>query len=95
MADIVLTQPIPESLRRHFALWTGCISGALLMSDYEQYLAEAGFSEIDIEIFRTYSAADAEGIVSEDVRAEIGDEQVARLMESFASAFIRAVKPAS
>jgi len=93
VADIVLTRPIPESLRGHFALWTGCISGALLMDEYKQYLEEAGFSDIDIEIFRTYSAADVDGFVSEDLRAEIGEDQIAALADSFASAFIRAVKP--
>ena len=93
VADIVLTRQIPEPLKNHFALWTGCISGALLIDDYKRYLAEAGFVDIDIEIFRTYSASDVEGFVPDDLRAELSEEQIAELAASFVSAFVRAAKP--
>ena len=38
--------------------WAGCIAGALHEDDYRALLAEAGFTDIGIEVTRSYSAAD-------------------------------------
>jgi SAM-dependent methyltransferase len=93
VADIVLTKSIPELLQKDFALWTGCISGALLIDDYKSKLIAAGFIDVEIEIVRTYSESDKDGLVSNDLRIRIGDDGVNELMSSFVSAFVRAVKP--
>lgn len=93
VADIVLTRPIPETLREHFELWAGCISGALLIDDYKRKLTAAGFVSAEVKTVRTYSVDDIDSRVPEDVRAQLGSDGVKDLMASFVSAFIRAAKP--
>ncbi|KUI64883.1 Putative arsenite methyltransferase [Cytospora mali] len=44
ISDILAKKPLPEKLRANMALYVGCVSGASLVSQYEKYLKEAGFS---------------------------------------------------
>ncbi|KAF8855484.1 putative UbiE/COQ5 family methyltransferase [Acephala macrosclerotiorum] len=46
VSDILAKKIFPEELRRDMGLYVGCISGASLVSEYEQWLKEAGFDEI-------------------------------------------------
>ncbi len=93
VADIVLTRPLSAELERHLALWAGCVAGALHVDDYKAKLLDAGFAYPSVEIARTYSTEDANGIVPEDVIRELGTEGVATLVGSIISAFVRATKP--
>lgn len=93
VADIVLTRPASQAVREHLALWTGCIAGALEIEDYKLKLQQAGFVNADIEIVRTYSPDDAESLVGRDIVSQVGKEEIAELMSSFVSAFVRATKP--
>lgn len=93
VADIVMLKPVTADIQKHLALWVGCIAGALLVDEYREKLAGAGFGKIEIEIARTYTKDDAEGIVPEDAAAEIGEIGIEELAESIASAFVKAVKP--
>lgn len=43
ISDILAKKPLPEKLRANMALYVGCVAGASLVSQYEQYLQEAGF----------------------------------------------------
>lgn len=43
ISDILAKKPLPEKLRANMALYVGCVSGASLVSQYEEYLQEAGF----------------------------------------------------
>lgn len=93
VADIVLTRPVPEVVQKHIGLWAGCVAGALEMNDYKLKLTQAGFANPDVEIARDYSAEDADGLIPDEVVAQLGKEQVADLMTAFVSAFVRATKP--
>ncbi|MBI2842864.1 MAG: arsenite methyltransferase [Armatimonadetes bacterium] len=93
VADIVLTKPVSDAVKMHLALWAGCISGALEMSEYKTRLLRAGFTNPDVEVVKTYSVDDAESLVPDDAIRELGEEGVADLMGSFVSAFVRAEKP--
>lgn len=93
VADIVLTRPISDAAQRHMALWAGCVAGALEINDYKAKLAAVGFAEPGVEIVKTYSEADAQGLVPEDVLQDMGKEGITELIESFVSAFVRATKP--
>ncbi len=93
VADIVLTGPVPEAVQKHIGLWAGCVAGALEMNDYRLKLTRAGFTNADVEIARTYTVEDAEGLIPDEVAAELGKERVADLMNAFVSAFVRATKP--
>jgi hypothetical protein len=73
--------------------WTGCIAGALHEDDYRALLAQAGFTDIGIEVTRSYSAADVtdeSGCCALPATAEAGLAD-----DLFVSAFIRATKPAT
>jgi ubiquinone/menaquinone biosynthesis C-methylase UbiE len=55
--DIVLEQPLPQRLQGDTALWSACISGALLKEEYLRLLGAAGFKEASIEV-QNYSCGD-------------------------------------
>jgi ubiquinone/menaquinone biosynthesis C-methylase UbiE len=93
VADIVLTRPISQAAQKHFALWAGCVAGALLIDDYKEKLANAGFGQIEVEIAKSYSLDDADGLIPDNVVTELGKDGIAELMTSFVSAFVRATKP--
>jgi len=88
VSDVVADGPVPERLRHNMEAWVGCLAGALEVSEYRRLLAEAGFEEINIEITRRYTAAEA-GLDPATLPDgwQAGDGKLA-------SAFVRATKPA-
>lgn len=100
VSDIVLLRPLAPEWASLVGLWTGCIAGALLDTEYVAKLEAAGFSEPSIQLTRTYSREEMlemagtlpAGSVPEGVTA---DAAVANLEGAFASAFIRARKAAA
>jgi arsenite methyltransferase len=93
ISDVVVRGPVPADIRRNIELWAGCIAGALDESDYRAKLGAAGFTEIEIEPTRIYKMEDARQILaSHGIDA---DAIAPQLDGKFASAFIRAKKPAA
>lgn len=81
ISDIVATAELPEAARRDLALYTGCMSGASLISELESMMHAAGFERISI------SPKDAS-------REFIRDWAPGRKIEDFVvSANIEAIKP--
>jgi arsenite methyltransferase len=98
VSDIVLLRPLPEPARRAMALWTGCVAGALLDTDYVAKLEVAGFCDAEVKITRTYSRTDLLDLAAElrpqDVPADLDVEAILDAMDgAVASAFVRATKP--
>ncbi len=95
VSDIVIRRELPESVRKDMELWTGCISGALMESEYTSKLAAAGFTEISVEPTRIYGRDDAAEIASSASSCCGGDveQSLAALDGAVMSAFIRATKP--
>ena len=83
VSDVVVRGPIPDTIRRNVELWIGCVAGALDESAYRDKLVAAGFESVEIEPWRVYNMD------------EIGIETAALPKHAFASAFIRAGKPAA
>src|SRR5262249_50435076 len=48
VSDIALKRPLPEELARDVMAYVGCIAGAILISDYERGLREAGFGSVQV-----------------------------------------------
>ncbi|ATO51555.1 arsenite methyltransferase [Brevibacillus laterosporus] len=48
ISDIVLTNDLPDDIRKDIELYTGCISGSSPINELEAYLADAGFIKIQI-----------------------------------------------
>lgn len=46
ISDIALYQPLPAEIKASVEAYVGCIAGALLISDYQRLLHEAGFSSV-------------------------------------------------
>lgn len=44
ISDILAKKPLPARLRANMALYVGCVSGASLVAQYEEYLKQAGFA---------------------------------------------------
>jgi arsenite methyltransferase len=48
ISDIVSNHSIPQKLAQNPELWSGCISGALIESDFIQAFRSAGFERVDL-----------------------------------------------
>jgi arsenite methyltransferase len=91
VSDIVWRAAMPAAVRQSVDLWIGCVSGALLESEYRALLEQTGFEQIDVEPTRVYGADDArEMLLGATLEA---DALVAAVDGKVMSAFIRAVKP--
>ena len=45
---MIATAELPADIRGDLALYSTCVAGAAYISDFERWLAEAGFAEIKI-----------------------------------------------
>lgn len=99
VSDIVLLRPLAPELTGIVALWTGCIAGALLDTDYVARLTAAGFEDASVEVTRRYTRADLEDLAASLAPADLPTgvdvaAAVDALDGAFASAFVRAIMPA-
>jgi SAM-dependent methyltransferase len=91
VSDVVVRGEVPADIRRNVELWVGCVAGALQEDDYRRFLADAGFTNIEVEPWRVYAVEDArEFLTGAGVDVATAATQVDG---KFASAFIRATKP--
>jgi SAM-dependent methyltransferase len=93
VSDVVVRGQVPAGIRRNVELWVGCIAGALEETEYRALLASAGFGDIDVDPWRVYKVEDAREFLTQ---AGIDVDEVSTAADGkFASAFIRATKPAA
>lgn len=97
VSDIVLLRPLPEPARRLMRLWTGCVAGALLDTEYVAKLHAAGFVDASVEVTRTYSRDDlvdlAAAVPADELPPDLDLDEVANGLDgAVASAFVRAAK---
>jgi arsenite methyltransferase len=95
VSDIVVRGEAPEAVLRSMEAWTGCIAGALHEEVYTTLLTAAGFTDIGIEVTRSYSADDIAGEGGCCTPADLAGDGLQAANGLFASAFIRARKPLS
>jgi SAM-dependent methyltransferase len=92
VSDVVVRGEVPDEVRASMLLWVGCIAGALEEQEYRSMLAEAGFTDVEMEPTRIYNVEDARVFLSE---AGIDVDALTPLVEGrFMSAFVRGTKPA-
>ncbi len=89
--------PVSEAQIRAGLSWAGCIAGALTVDEFRTYLAEAGFTQIGVDIRHRYSidefrpyADGPDGIPS--LLAEMDPAVLASLAHRFTSSEITARK---
>ena len=93
VSDVVVLGDVPADIRRNVELWAGCVAGALHQDEYRSKLGNAGFEKVDIEPTRIYQGQDVRDLLS---GTNLGAESIiAQIEGKFASAFIRARKPAA
>ncbi len=93
VSDIVLRRELPEDVRGSLNLWTGCVAGALVESDYVGKLRAAGFHDVTVEATRIYSKDDAAEMASSSCCGSDPTPALAALDGAVMSAFVRARKP--
>ncbi len=92
VSDVIVRGEVPADVRRSMELWVGCIAGALEETDYVAKLRRVGFDEVDVEAWRVYHVDDARAFLTD---AGVDVDHLAPVVDGrFASAFIRARKPA-
>lgn len=93
VSDVVVRGEVPQEVKKNMELWIGCVAGALEETEYNRLLADAGFTDIDIEPTRVYRAEDAAAFLAGSGldEATFSSEIDGRFM----SAFVRATKPAT
>jgi arsenite methyltransferase len=93
VSDVVVRGDVPAEIRRSVELWVGCVAGALQETEYSDFLTDAGFEEITVEPWRVYDVAAAREVLAE---SGLDVDAIAPSVEGkFASAFVRARKPAA
>ena len=101
VSDVVAQGELPADLRQDMEAWVGCIAGALEENEYRRLLADAGFSNIEIQVTREYDPRELAASLSGETsccggNAPAWDESAfARFDASggkVVSAFVRAVK---
>jgi SAM-dependent methyltransferase len=93
ISDIVLRKALPEAISTSLNLWTGCVAGALVESDYRSKLTAAGFSDVSIEPTRVYGKDDLTEMAASSCASEKVADAVTALEDAVMSAFVRAKKP--
>jgi SAM-dependent methyltransferase len=93
VSDVIVRGDVPADVRRNMELWVGCIAGALKDTEYTSKLAAAGFTDIELDPWRVYHVEDARAFLT-DSGLDV-DALAPQVEGRFASAFIRARKPAA
>jgi SAM-dependent methyltransferase len=50
ISDIVLERELPEGIKKAAEMYAGCVSGAVLRSEYLQMIKAAGFSQVEVKL---------------------------------------------
>jgi SAM-dependent methyltransferase len=102
VSDVVAQGALPEDLRADMEAWVGCVAGALEEQEYRRLLAEAGFSDIDVEVTRVYDPQELAESIGDGCCGDWGPMpdwdksaygRFAAAGGRLVSAFVRAQKP--
>ncbi len=93
VSDIVFQGQIPPAIRSDLEAWAGCLAGALEEDTYRRLLAEAGFTDIEVEVTRRYSVQDVAESGGGSAVASLSTDERIDIEGKFVSAFVRARKP--
>lgn len=94
VSDVVTEGAIPDSLRQDMEAYIGCVAGALDTTEYALKLADAGFSDVELQPTRRYQFGElADATVQRETTELLSQDEQAGLDGKILSAFIRARKP--
>lgn len=95
VSDIVVLKPLPALIKEQVEAYVGCISGALLKSDYLEKIAAAGFGEVKVLEEKNFSeswATDAQVISDFSSGFHISSEEIRDIAGSVVSINVFAQK---
>ncbi len=92
VSDIILLRELPPAVKKSMELWSGCIAGALLESEYIDKLRAAGFTDVHVEPTRVFTKDDAAEMACSCGALE-AEDALKGLDGAMMSAFVRARKP--
>ncbi len=96
VSDIVLTQELPDCVRKSVSAYVGCIAGAIMKQDYLAMVAGAGFVDVEVLEEARFSidglecGPDAKAAIN---KLNVSPEEAASAAASVLSAKVRAIKP--
>ncbi len=95
VSDVVVQGELPSALRKSMELWAGCIAGALEETTYRQFLADAGFVNVGVEVTRVYDAQElaASECCGDRLATQSGFTELTASGGGLVGAFVRASKP--
>jgi SAM-dependent methyltransferase len=67
VSDLVVTEKLPEHIRRSLEAWAGCVAGAMIKEEYLDAIKSAGFGKISIDEEHAFLEAN----MSEELRGKI------------------------
>lgn len=91
VSDIVIQGELPDEIRNNLEAWSGCVAGALHEDEYRAMLADAGFTDIEVEVTRSYDNEEVHSM-ARDFGVELKDSWLEK--GRLCSAFVRARRPA-
>ncbi|MCA1648503.1 MAG: arsenite methyltransferase [Chloroflexi bacterium] len=94
VSDVVVQGTLPRAIRGSMDAWAVCLAGALEEREYRSYLADAGFTDVDVEVNRVYGTE--QGCCGDSCSPQ--DAAFSALVAvggRLVSAFVRATKSAS
>jgi SAM-dependent methyltransferase len=90
VSDVITREGLPQSVKEHMGLWTGCVAGALEEQEFLDLLKDVGFENASIEPTRVYTRDDAAALLQgTGLDESLADEVQGKIM----SGFVRATKP--
>jgi SAM-dependent methyltransferase len=92
VSDVVVQGTMPEELRHDMLAWVGCIAGALEEGEYRQLLTEAGLTDAEVEVTRTYDPREVAAGAGRNLSPATFDE-FEQSGGRIVAAFVRATKP--
>ncbi|GIQ83971.1 hypothetical protein KIPB_005379 [Kipferlia bialata] len=92
VSDVALLQPLPDGVRVAAENWIGCVSGAELIPDYIQRVAQSGLVVQSIESDPSYTSCLGE--CSDPFYARLREQLRTDPSDYIASVTVRATKPA-
>lgn len=91
ISDVVLSRELSPEIRANARLFSGCIAGALLETDYLGLMRAAGLTEVVVETSVPYATIEhLEALARE---AGVGTEAVREIVAATRSITVRAYKP--
>ena len=93
VSDLALLRPLPEAIKKSVTALVGCVAGAVLVSETEGMLRDAGFEDIELEKHADY--IDAHDKFQDPLYSEIAAEIPAgmKMSDYVVSLYVTALKP--